>query len=166
MNPDKVEEGELAEGPVFKDHTVRVKNEREIGSFATITINGQVIPVLSATIHMRPDEFNQVTIEVMAKDIDIVALEEYTRLEVVQVAPRGEVMSIQNRKVQPAQKYQVWWLPTKWPQGTERCWQLAGAFEYPHQAFLKRLEVNKSDPQAEILTTRTVDFDVVSKTDI
>lgn len=64
-------------------------------------------------------------------------------------------MSIQNRQIQPKQKYQVWWYPTNWPQGTERCWQLAGAFEYPHQAFLKKVEINHSDSQAEILTTRT-----------
>lgn len=70
-------------------------------------------------------------------------------------------MSIQNRQVQPAQKYQIWWYPTEVQEGAQHRWELAGAFEYPVEAFLKRVEIRKLDAQAEILTTRTVDFDVV-----
>lgn len=68
--------------------------------------------------------------------------------------------SIRNRTIQPKQKYQVWWYPTNYPEGATPGWELKGAYEYPSEAFIARHELRQMDPQAEILCTCTIDFDV------
>lgn len=73
---------------------------------------------------------------------------------------------IQNRKIQPKDKYQVWWFPATWPEGATPHWEFAGAFEFPAQAFLKKVEIRKEDEQAEIITTQTVDFNIVVANDL
>jgi hypothetical protein len=69
--------------PILRDTMVRIRNEKPVGEFATVTINGQIVPVYSATIELRAGEFNHVILDAIAKDIDIVALEQHTVLRVV-----------------------------------------------------------------------------------
>ena len=63
---------------------------------------------------------------------------------------------IQNRIIQPRQRIQVWYYPSDGESG----WKLKGAFEYPFQAYIARLEVSKEDPQAEYHVTKLIDLDV------
>lgn len=67
---------------------------------------------------------------------------------------------IQNRQIQPKDKFQVWWYPTNWPECERPHWELAGAFEFPVQAFLEVERIKALDPQAEIKTTQLVNFEV------
>lgn len=67
---------------------------------------------------------------------------------------------IRNRIIQPTNKYQVWWFPTNVPEGERPHWELALATRYPSEAFIKQLEINKLDPQAEVRVTKLISLTV------
>ena len=73
--------------PILKDMEVRIESKGPVGNTATITINDNIIPVLSADIRIRPGDLITVEAVVYAKDIDIVAMENNTQIKVVKDEP-------------------------------------------------------------------------------
>ena len=67
---------------------------------------------------------------------------------------------ISDRKIQPKDKYQVWWFPTNWDADSTPHWELAGSYEFPVQAYGKKLVIEEQDAQAEVLVTKTVELEV------
>jgi hypothetical protein len=68
---------------------------------------------------------------------------------------------IRSRQIQPKQRYQVWWSPTK---GSSPHWELAGAYEYPFQAYDERAALRKKDSIAEVIVTKTIGLSVIEDT--
>lgn len=63
--------------------TIRVINESPVSNTAKVMINDQIIPVYSATIRMKVGNMTEVTLEVPADQVDVVALEEHTDVTIV-----------------------------------------------------------------------------------
>lgn len=64
--------------------TVRLKNKSLISNTAEITINGQTIPITKATVYIELDEPVVIEAEILAGEIDVVALEGQTQVTVVE----------------------------------------------------------------------------------
>jgi hypothetical protein len=69
-------------------------------------------------------------------------------------------MGIRNRELDRKKKYIVAHMPTVWPEDVNPHF-VVEAFEYPFEAYLRRAEIRKTDPQAEVVCSKRIDFDVV-----
>ena len=61
---------------------IKIKSDT-IGAKTTVSIGGVIIPVQALTIDLRPSEFNKVTMQVLADEIDIEALQNHTNVVII-----------------------------------------------------------------------------------
>jgi len=85
----KMQKVELGKDQVSKVGYVRVKTNLSddhvgpvVGRMASVTIGDMLIPVTSAIIRIKPDDFITVELETQAEYIDIEALEKQTKLTI------------------------------------------------------------------------------------
>lgn len=74
----------MSNKPTLTDSYVHIKNDSPIARKTQFSIGDVIIPVRRATITLEPDDYTKVVLEVAASDIDISALQQCTRVEVVQ----------------------------------------------------------------------------------
>ncbi|MEB0287204.1 hypothetical protein QN355_11630 [Cryobacterium sp. 10S3] len=74
----------------FRDDKIRVISNGPLGRRAIVSIGDHAIPNLGLRIDIQPNELIEITMTVRADQVDIEALQEQTRIEVISPEPLGE----------------------------------------------------------------------------
>lgn len=69
--------------PKYSGHNVRIVNDSPVSNMAKLMIGDELIPFISADIHLEVGEYATITAKVHASSIDIVALQDQTRVKVI-----------------------------------------------------------------------------------